>query len=85
MFVAVVYNEVNGLRSHRPNGDYACFIAHTEEDAVEKAMKAKDEWEKPFYDPNRQGPMRAHGPYVILVGKLDASVKPTVQYTRKPL
>lgn len=83
MFVAVVYKEHIDTfpRSHKPEGDYSCFVAVSKEEAVEAAVLAAQRWQlQKKQGLDGKSPAKYYGPYEILIGELTESTK-TIQYT----
>ena len=72
MFATVVVVSRNSQR--KDGGDWAAFVAETKDEAIRRALIAKDGWQK-----------AGHGPYRILVGELTEEVTVPVEYTLKPL
>lgn len=84
MFVAVVYKMQDDTYplSHKPDGDYACFVADTKELASALAIKAVLRWEGNHPDPFGKESRKYYGPYEVLVGELTEMATLPIQFTK---
>jgi hypothetical protein len=76
LFVAVVFAErkqFNGLQtdSLKSMGEWSSFIGTTQDEAVRKALDAREKWDNSPID---------RAKYVVLVGEITAKVKPRAAY-----
>ena len=64
IYVAVVCRGATAIRSLRTEGDWSCFLGHTKEEAIKKALGVARRW----------------GNYEVLVGSLPYQVRPKAEW-----
>jgi hypothetical protein len=73
-YVAVVMKNGSSNLSHRPEGDWGCFVGDTREEAVTQALESRKKWAA-----------KGYSGYAVLVGKLYTEAKEVVNYVEVDL